>query len=91
MGDSSETHFGGSASTFIVVDALSFADSGNRLAGEACNVQVDRGVVGYSGLGPGILADFKRFEVVPDEFSGVGFEFRGADEQVGDAERVESL
>ena len=91
VGDSSEAYFGGSASTFVIVYALSFADSGDGLAREASNVEINGGVVGYSGLGPGILSDFKGLEIVPYEFSGVGFEFRGADEQVWDAERVEGL
>ena len=79
MGDSGETDLGSGASAFVVMDALPLANSGDRLAGEACDVQVNGGVVNDSGLGPGILSDFEGVEVMPDKLSGIGLVLRGTD------------
>jgi len=35
--------------------------------------------VNDSGLGPGILSDFERVEVMPDKLSGIGLVLRGTD------------
>ena len=85
MCDPFKADFGSSASAFVVVDSLLFPQAGFGLAWESSNVKVDAGVVDYFGLGPGVLADFEWFKIVPDEFSGIGFELRGADKDVRDA------
>ena len=85
VGDTLEAYFGSGASAFVIVYPLFFPQARLGLAWKACDVQIDAGMLVDSGLGPSVLSNFERVEVMPDELSGVGLELRGADQDVRDA------